>query len=165
MENKLRFDLQQLLHLKEREFIKRIEKYCISNNILFEDAHDDHKTGIDVVINKLPYDIKVSQHDKLSYWRKTPTGYEYEPHMTHTRIPYLICKNDGKIYKLTKQEFRDYVNDLREQGKLDEKTFVHEGDGNYNKAVDISHFLDAAHLFMELKDNTDRWATFAHKAV
>lgn len=161
----LRLDLQELLHLKEREFIKRIEKYCAANNIEFEDAHDDHKTGVDVIINKLSYDLKVSEHDKLSYWRKTPTGLEYEPHMTHTRIPYLICKNDGKIYKLTKQEFRDYVNSLREQGKLDELTHIHCGDGNENRAVDISHFLDENHLFMELNDNVDRWSTFAHKAV
>lgn len=162
----LRHDLQTLLKQKETLYLKRIEKYCAQHNIEFEDAHDDHDTGIDIILDKMYlYDIKVTDHAKLSYWRKTPTGYEYEPHKIHTRVCYLICLPDGRCYKLSKQTFGKYIDDLRAAGQLDEKTFVHEGDGNYNKAVDISSFLTKENLLFELNDCNDRWSTFANLGV
>lgn len=151
---------QQRQHAQENNFIRRLADYCAKNNLKFEDTHEG--TGpYDCIINDIYYyDIKATDHSKLSYRRTLPNGYEYEPHLTYMRIPYLICLPNGKCYKISKQEFRDYVNSLRDEGRLEEETTIYNGDGNENLCVNISLFLNQDHLIYELNDCVDPWSTF-----
>lgn len=129
-------DKQKRQHEQESRFIAFLKAYTESNNIQFEDVHNDFKTGIDVIIDGKPYDLKVSDSLKLSLFR-TSELYNNEtrcPFLEHPEIPYLYVVEQ-------ENQFVGFVinkANLITASFLNSTTFGnYSGDGNDNLTVDL----------------------------
>lgn len=89
-------------HNIERSGIELIKNWASRNNIPFKDVHEDYSTGIDIVLDGKPYDLKVTKSSWLTFVKKFGDTW-YSPLELHTEVPYLIL-NGTKGYVLDKKD-------------------------------------------------------------
>lgn len=160
----INYSKQQRQHEIENKAMQRLANYCKQHNMSFIDTHIGTAPYDCIIDNIYYYDVKATDKRKLSYRRTLPDGYTYDPIAKHTRVPYLIIEPNGKCYKISKQELRDYIDNLKQQGKLEEETTIYDGDGNINTCVNISYFINDEHLLFDISNNKDVWQAFISRA-
>ena len=138
--------MQERQHQLESNVTDLIIKHLgVRHTITKSTLEDDINNGIDIYIDRRPYDLKCSNSQKITVFKKH-RGDIYSPLLLHQDVPYLYVTNNGTkydIYKITKQEI---LEDILSRWKFLSGS-VYDGDGNVNANIYIGHFLDEAHLF------------------
>ena len=119
--------MQELQHAKEQKFIDYLLKHCTN----VKDVHDNFSTGIDVYIDCIPYDLKITNSRKLTIFKRYK-GNWYSPLLEHTDIDYLLVEEYDKCYLgfvINKAAL------LRQLGNKCISTYT--GDGNINQCVEL----------------------------
>ena len=139
-------------HAKEAAMIERLRNYCAANNIPFinySHTNTDVIDGIDVSINGVEYDIKATDKNKLSYWRRGPNDPRengHNPLLQHPDIPYLMCNpRSGNCYVVYKQDVLEMVHmnevGLAMFGSTAYPTGVFTGDGQIQDWILVQKLL------------------------
>ena len=132
-------DKQKELNSKEAKCITALSRYCKEHHIQFADVHNNWSSGIDVFINRIGYDLKVTNKDwidvqKVVYRDGLPIMTEY-PLETHVDTDYLIAR-----------EVQDSCYDLYLLKKFDlfkfSQYFPFESYPEYYKVIDNMDSLD-----------------------
>ena len=127
--------MQEYQHCIEQHGIDLLKRFLGDR---LKDVHEDYNTGIDVLIDDQPYDLKVTNLPFVDYLKKYK-GSWYCPLELHPDIPYLIVQQKGDrivCFRLRKDRV------LRETDKPNKLKKCHPRDGNLHICVDISGLLD-----------------------
>lgn len=124
-------------HKIERSGIELIKGWAARNNIPFEDVHDDFSTGIDIILDGKPYDLKVTRSTWLTFVKKYKELW-YCPLELHTEVPYLIV-NGTKGYILDKKELLAFCTQQSVSSGIQLGVYVL--DGNINVTFNAERFI------------------------
>ena len=123
-------------HKIEQNGIELIKNWAARNNVPFEDVHDDYSTGIDILIDGKPYDLKATDSSWLTFVRKYKDWYC--PLENHPEVPYLILQG-GKGYVLEKQDLLKYCTQQSIRSGIQLGVYVL--DGNVNITFNADGFI------------------------
>lgn len=124
-------------HNIENNGIELIRNWAESHGVSFEDVHDDFSTGIDIVLNGKPYDLKVTKSTWLTFVKRFGDKW-YCPLESHPEVPYLIL-NGTKGYILDKKELLAFCTQQSISSGIQLGVYVL--DGNINITFNADRFL------------------------
>lgn len=124
-------------HKIENNGIELIRQWAIRNNVSFEDVHNDYSTGIDIILDGKPFDLKVTKSTWLTMVKKYKDTW-YSPLEMHQEVPYLILKGYCG-YILDKKRLADYCFQMSNKSGID--IGVYTLDGNVNITFNIEQFI------------------------
>lgn len=124
-------------HNIERIGIELIKNWAIRNNVSFEDVHNDYSTGIDIIINGQPFDLKVTNSNYLTLVKRFHKSW-YCPLELHTEVPYLILQGT-KGYVLDKKDLLEFCTQQSFESGIQLGVYVL--DGNVNVTFNAERFI------------------------
>lgn len=124
-------------HNIEQTGIGLIKNWAESHGVSFEDVHDDFSTGIDIILDGKPFDLKVTKSTWLTFVKRFGDKW-YCPLELHTEVPYLIL-NGTKGYVLNKAELLAYCSKQSFESGIQLGIYVL--DGNVNVTFNAEQFL------------------------
>lgn len=124
-------------HNIESNGISLIKDWAESHGISFEDVHDDYSTGIDIVLDGKPYDLKVTRSSWLTFVKRFGDTW-YCPLELHPDVPYLIL-NGTKGYVLDKKLLAEYCFQMSNKSGIE--LGVYTLDGNINITFNAERFI------------------------
>jgi len=135
MERVIRRQIRE--HNIERKGIELIRNWAIRNYVSFEDVHDDFSTGIDIILDEKPYDLKVTKSTWLTFVKRFRDTW-YCPIELHTEVPYLIL-NGTNGYILDKKELLAFCTQQSIRSGIQLGVYVL--DGNINITFNADRFI------------------------
>lgn len=124
-------------HKIENNGIELVRQWAIRNNVSFEDVHEDFSTGIDIILDGKPYDLKVTKSTWLTFVKRFHDKW-YCPLELHTEVPYLILK-DNNGYVLDKKVLLDFCTQQSIRSGIQLGVYVL--DGNVNITFNAEGFI------------------------
>ena len=124
-------------HNIERVGIELIRQWAIRNNVSFEDVHNDYSTGIDIILNGQPFDLKVTKSSWLTFVKKFGDKW-YSPLELHPDVPYLILRGN-KGHVLDKKDLLAFCTQQSFESGIQLGVYVL--DGNVNITFNMEPFL------------------------
>lgn len=124
-------------HNIERIGIELIKNWSIQNNVSFEDVHNDYSTGIDIILDGKPYDLKVTKSSWLTFVKRFGDTW-YCPLELHPDVPYLIL-NGNKGYVLDKKDLLAFCTQQSIRSGIQLGVYVL--DGNVNITFNAEGFI------------------------
>lgn len=124
-------------HNLERSGIELIKDWAIRNNVSFEDVHYDFSTGIDIVLDGKPYDLKVTKSSWLTFVKRFGDTW-YSPLELHPDVPYLILRGN-KGYVLNKKDLLAFCTQQSISSGIQLGVYVL--DGNINITFNADRFI------------------------
>lgn len=123
---------QEQQHQVEERFISflRMNYYQIWDT--FADLHNNYDSGIDVRLDGVDYDLKVSNSKKLSVFKKHKNDW-YSPLTLHMDVKYLYVVEYPNCYLLYEIRKENLIMYLLQNPHITEYT----GDGNDNICMDL----------------------------
>lgn len=122
-------------HKIENNGIELVRQWAIRNNVSFEDVHDDYSTGIDIILDGKPFDLKVTKSTWLTFVKRFHDKW-YCPLELHTEVPYLILK-DNNGYVLDKKELLAFCTQQSISSGIQLGVYVLDGNINITFNADI----------------------------
>lgn len=125
-------------HKIENNGIELIRQWAIKNNVSFEDVHNDYSTGIDIILDQKPFDLKVTRSTWLTFVKRFGDTW-YCPLENHPEIPYLILQGSNG-YVLDKKLLLDFCTTQSIISGI--QLGVYTLDGNVNITFNAATFLN-----------------------
>lgn len=124
-------------HKIEQNGIELIKDWAEIHGVSFEDTHEDFSTGIDIILDGKPYDLKVTKSTWLTLVKKYQNKW-YCPLELHAEVPYLVLQGTNG-YVLNKAELLEYCS--KQSFKSGIQLGVYVLDGNINITFNAINFL------------------------
>lgn len=125
-------------HKIEYRGIELVRQWAEIHGISFKDVHNDYSTGIDIILDGKPYDLKVTNSNYLTFVKKYQSSW-YCPLELHTEVPYLILQGT-KGFVLDKKLLFDFCTTQSIISGIQLGIYVL--DGNVNITFNAERFLN-----------------------
>ena len=123
---------QIMQHMQEENFLGFLRRNYNQYWTTYADVHNDYDTGIDVKLDEVPYDLKVSNSKKITIFKKH-NGEWYSPLTLHPEVDYLYVVEYDKCYMLYRIKKSRIIEYMLTQPQITEYT----GDGNWNVCISL----------------------------
>lgn len=128
--------MQERQHKQEDDFLEFLRNNYWQVWETYSDLHNDFSTGVDVKLDGVEYDLKVSNSKRISIFKKHK-GDWYSPLAIHQEVKYLYVTEHAHCYILYEIRKESIIKYLLNNPQITEYT----GDGNDNICCSLD--LDA----------------------
>lgn len=133
--------MQEYQHAKERNFIDFLVK-----NYNAVDTSNDFGTGVDVVLNGKPYDLKVSNSRKLTLFKYYENEW-YCPLLLHPEVNYMYIIEQKDKYLGFVFSKKDVLNYWYKHPETEISTYKGDGNLNINITLNLSDLSNKVEIF------------------